>query len=188
LAFDDDFEEIFDDFDSFNKFIKKSQRELNKILERIKNGEIKGTWEIKEIDEPGVTGYTIRGSFRSDEPLEPLEPLKPLRRRPLPERPFEVPETATKEIREPLTDIFEEDNAIKIYVELPGEEKDDIKMDIQQGYVNIEAKNLRKTIKLPNRQVVAEAASSEYKNGVLIITIPTRKELRQKDTENAQMV
>ena len=135
-----------------------------------------------------MKGYTIRGSFKSDEPLEPLEPLKPLRRRPLPERPFEVPETATKEIRDPLTDIFEEENAIKIYVELPGEEKDDIKLNIQQGYVDIEAKNLRKTIKLPNRQVVAEAASSEYKNGVLVITIPTRKELRQKDAENARMV
>jgi len=188
LAFDDDFEEIFDNFDSFNKFIKKSQRELSEILERIKNGEIEGTWEIKEIDEPGVKGYTFRGSFRSDEPLEPFEPLKPLRRRPLPERPFEVPETTANEMREPLTDIFEENNAIKIYVELLGEEKQDIKLNIQQGYVKIEAKKFHKTIKLPNRQVVEKAASSEYKNGVLTITIPTRKELRRKDAENARMV
>jgi len=187
MSFDDDFDEIFGDLDIFKKFTKKSQDELNKILERIKSGEIEGIWEIKEINELGVKGYAIHGRFGSNEKLDPLEPLKPLKRRPLPEKPFEIPESGLKEMREPLVDVFEEGNAVKIYVELPGEEKDDIRLNIAEDKAEIKAKNFYKIMELPKRHYAVEDMSSEYKNGVLEITIPKKKELREKDAKNVKM-
>jgi len=186
LSFDDDFGDIFEDFDIF-KLMRKSQNELEKILKRIRSGEIEGLWEIKQIDEPDMKGFEIRGRFGTEEPLhslEPLEPLKPSKRRPLRERPFEVPKTALKEMREPLVDIFEENSVVKVYVELPGVEKDDIKLNLGEGCIEVKAKNFYKTIDLATRHIATNGVSTQYKNGVLEITLPKMKELREKDAKN----
>ncbi len=188
MSFDDDFDEIFGNFDIFKKFVKKSQGEFDEILKKIRSGAMKGIWEIKEINEPGVKGYAIQGRFGTDETADPFEPLKPLKRRPLPENPFEVPKTALKEVREPLVDVFEESNAIKIYAELPGEEKDDIKVNIAGDKIEIKAENFYKIANLPSTHLAIESMSSEYKNGVLEITIPKRKALREKDARKTKMI
>lgn len=190
MSFDDDFKDLFEDFDIF-KLIKKSQNQLEKMLEKIKTGELSGTWEIRQIDEPEMKGYTFRGRFGTDGPLEPLkslEPLKPSRQNPLPEKGLGVPKAAFKEMREPLVDIFQEDNRVKIYVELPGVEKADIKLHFGNGFIEIRARNFRKTIDLPFAQAVADAVSTEYKNGVLQITIPKKKQLRKEDANKLKTV
>lgn len=190
MSFDDDFDDVFEDFDIF-KLMRKSQHELDKILERIKSGEIKGTWEIRQIDEPGMKGYAIRGHFGTEEPLqplEPIEPLKPSKRRHMLEKPFEVPKAALKEMREPLVDIFEEDKAVKVYVELPGVEKEDIKLNFGEGCVEVKAKNFYKTIDLPKVHFAMDGVSTEYKNGVLEITLPETRQLRREDAKNLKVV
>jgi HSP20 family molecular chaperone IbpA len=190
LSFDDDFRDMFEDLDLF-KLARKSHSELERILERIENGEMKGTWEVKKIDEPDMKGYTIRGRFGLDEslpPLEPIEPLKPSKRRPSPDKLFELPKAALEEIREPLVDMFEEDKILKIYVELPGVEKDDIKLKFNEGCIEINAKNFYKKIELPNRQLATRAVSTEYKNGLLHITIPKTNRLRKEDQKNLKSV
>jgi HSP20 family molecular chaperone IbpA len=193
LSFDDDFDDIFEDFDIF-KLMRKSQSELEKMLKRISSGELKGTWEVKQIDEPNLKGYAIRGSFDTEEslqplqPLEPIDPLRPSRRRPLPERPFEVPKTSLKETREPLVDIFEDNNGLRVYVELPGVEKDDIKLTFEEGCLKVKAKNFSKTIKLPTEHVNMDASSTQYKNGVLQITFQKRKRLHEEDAKNLRAV
>ena len=187
---DDDFDDIFEDFDIF-KLMRKSQIDLEKILKRIRSGEIEGSWQIRQIDEPDLKGFEIRGRFGKEEPLhsmEPLEPLKPLRRRQAPETPFEVPKTALKEMREPLVDIFEESNAIKVYVELPGVEKDDIKLNFGEGRVEVKARNFYKTIDLTTEDIAMNGVSTSYKNGVLQITIPKGRGLREKDAKNLKAV
>jgi len=98
----------------------------------------------------------------------------------MPKRPFKVPETALKEIREPLTDVFEEDKTVKIYIELPGEEKDDIQLNITEGKVEIKTKKFYKMIDVPTKNIEIEKASSKYKNGVLEVTIPKKEEARKK--------
>ena len=190
MSFDDDFRDMFEDLDLF-KLVRKSHSELERILERIENGEMKGTWEVKKIDEPDMKGYTIRGRFGLDEslpPLEPIEPLKPSKRRPSPNKLFELPKAALEEIREPLVDIFEEDKILKIYVELPGVEKDDIKLKFNEGCIEINAKNFYKKIELPNKHLATRAASTEYKNGLLYITIPKTNRLRKEDQKNLKAV
>jgi len=182
-------DEFFGDFDAFSSnFVKRIQRMMSEFDKATKNGDLKGKWEIKQIDRPGVKGYSIQGHFGSDQPLEPLdpfspfEPLDPMRRRPAPRRPFEVPESALKETREPLTDIFEDEKAMKIYVEVPGEEKDDIQLNVTAGKIEVKAKNFYKMIDLPTSSIEMEKASSKHKNGVLEVTIPKKEKALKKDT------
>lgn len=170
-----DFDEIFGDFGFNGEFMKTILKEFNEIDKMIKSGKLKGKWDIKQIDEPERKGYVIQGRFWSAQPIEPFEPFKPWRRRPMPKRPFKVPEKALKEIREPLTDVFEEDKVVKIYVELPGEEKDDIKLNFVEGKVEVKAKRFYKMIEVPTRNIDIEKVSSKYKNGVLEITVPKKE-------------
>ncbi len=147
-----------------------------KGIEKVfKNGELKGGWDIKQIDEPDVKGYVIRGRFRSEQPLEPIGP-NPRRRHLWPEKPFNLSEEASTENREPLIDIFEGDDEIKIYVELPGEERDNIHLNVTEGEIEIKSKNFYKTIKVP-ANIDIEKASSRHRNSVLEITLPKRKNL-----------
>jgi HSP20 family molecular chaperone IbpA len=166
-----DFDQIFRDFGFSGDFMKSIMREFSEIEKMIKSGKPKGKWDIEQIDEPGRKGYIIQGRFWSAQPVEPFDPFEPWRRRPMPKRPFEVAEKALKEIREPLTDVFEEDKAMRIYVELPGEEKDDIKLNVTEGKVEVKAKRFYKVIEVPTSNVDIEKASSKYKNGVLEVTI-----------------
>jgi len=189
VSFDKDFEDFFDDLDILNpNFMKRFQSQLNEMLKKAKNGELKGDWETREINEPGVKGFFIQGWFGTDKALEPLEPLRPWKRPLTPEKPFELQRKAEEEMREPLTDIFEEDNAFKVYVELPGEEKEDIAFKIANGKLEIEAKNFYKTVNLPSDNGAPDKATSEYKNGVLTITVPKKLKLREKDLENTKTI
>jgi HSP20 family molecular chaperone IbpA len=190
LSFDDDFGDIFEDMDLF-KLARKSHNELERLLEKIQKGEMKGTWEVRKIDEPNLKGYTIRGHFGLEDSLpslEPIEPSRPLKKHPSPKELFDLPKTALKEKREPLVDIFDEDKALKVYVELPGVEKDDISLKFSEGFININAQNFHKEISLPQKQLLTKAASTEYKNGVLHITIPKTSQLREKDEKNLKAV
>jgi HSP20 family molecular chaperone IbpA len=190
LSFDDDFRDLFDDFDIFT-VIKRSQNEMERILKKIASGDLGGKWEITQIDEPDLKGFTIRARFGTEmptQPLVPIEPMKPSKRRPLPEKPFEVSKAALKEMREPLVDIFEEGDQLRVYVELPGVEKEDIKLNFGKDCVEVRARNFYKTVQLPYGHTPMKTVPTEYKNGVLEIIIPTEKKLREKDAKNLRVV
>lgn len=183
LAFSDDFDEMTEDLDALSrKLMKRFQKEMDKIFTDVGSGKIKGVWETREIDEPHVKGFIVRGRFGFDESLEPLEPMKPLRRRPLPEKPFDLSKKETEETREPLTDVFNEENTITVYVELPGEEKEDIQLRFTNGGLEVKAKSFYKIIELPSGNLETNSLTSEYKNGVLKVTIPKKKEYRREHT------
>jgi len=91
-------------------------------------------------------------------------------------------------MREPLTDIFDENDVIKIYMELPGEEKEDIQLNFKEGYTEIKARSFYKKVKLPNADVDLGKVTSEYKNGVLKVSVPKKTKLRSEDTAKERMV
>ncbi len=189
MSFDSDFDELFGGVDPFtNGFVKKFRAQFDEIFKEIKDGKIKGTLETREINEPGVKGYIIKGSFGSDRALEPLEPLKPSKRKPLPERPFELSKEDFKGPREPLTDVFEEEEATKIYVELPGEEEQDIHLNFIEDSIEVKAESFYKIIELHDGNFDKQRMTSKYKNGVLEITIPKQTKLRKEDTEKEKLV
>lgn len=166
---DDDFEDIFQDAENFHRrLLKKMFNEMDDIEEAIKSGKFEGEWDIKPIEEPGVKGYVARGRFEfgGKKAQETLT----------------LPKHIAEEAREPLTDVFQDKNSVKLYVELPGVEKTDIKLDITREHAEIKARNFYKTIDLPTSDIEADKAKTDFKNGVLEVTIPkTKKPTTDKD-------
>ena len=184
------FDEMFKDFGLDSEFIRSIQKQFAEFEEMIKSGKLQGKWDIKKIDEPGRKGYIIQGRFFSDQPIEPFvpfEPLGPWRRRPVPRRLFKAPKEALNEIREPLTDVFEDDKTVKIYVELPGEERDDIQLNVTESRVEVKAKKFYKGIEIPTENIDVEKTSSKYKNGVLEVTIPKKEKPKEKDARKIKI-
>jgi len=80
-----------------------------------------------------------------------------------------------KEEREPLVDIIETNGEIHVVVELPGVDKEDIKLRGTETTltisVDVPQRKYYKEIKLPARVNVRDA-KTEYKNGVLEVKLP----------------
>jgi len=158
----DDFEDIFDDAENFHrKLLKKMFKEMDDIEEAIKSGKLEGEWDIKPIEEPGVKGYVAKGRFQYGDKQAP----KTLR----------LPKQISEEAREPLTDVFQDQDNVRLYVELPGVEKNDIQLNVTQGQAEIKAKNFHKVIDLPTPDIEFDKAKANYKNGVIEVTIPKMK-------------
>lgn len=91
-----------------------------------------------------------------------------------------------KEEREPLVDIIETDGEIRVVAELPGVEKNDIKLHGTENTltisVDIPQRKYYKEITLPAKVNVKEA-KTKYKNGVLEITLPKIKEEKKPKGE-----
>ena len=154
---DDNFEDVFKDMEDFQRrLLKKMFKEMEEIDEAIRSGKLEGDWDIRPIEEPGLKGFVARGRFQLGEPLT-------------------VPKQAIDEVREPLTDVFEDKDYVKLYVELPGVEKNDIQLNVAEGRAEVKAKNFYKVIDLPTRDIEFEKAVANYKNGVLEVMIPKTK-------------
>ena len=100
----------------------------------------------------------------------------------------------------PLVDIDETEDAFLVKAELPGVEKDDVKLAIENGILTIrgekkiETKDQKhhrvecaygsfvRSFTLP-QTIKAEDVEAEYKNGILNLTIPKSEELKPKQIE-----
>jgi len=173
----DDHDDSFPDVDDyFRKLTKKMFREMEDIEEAIKSGKLEGEWDIKPIEEPGAKGYIAKGRFNLDGEKEGQTP-----------RTFKLPEQIDQieeDAREPLTDVFQDKDNVKVYVELPGVDKNDIQLNVTDGHAEIKAKNFFKTIELPTSDIAADKAVANYKNGVLEVTIPKLKKTAEPETKH----
>ena len=79
-----------------------------------------------------------------------------------------------EEEREPLTDVFDEEQEIRIYAEMPGVNQEDIKLDLKGDILELSAqtgdRKYRKEILLPAK-VKTETMTSSYNNGILEVRI-----------------
>jgi len=156
-------DDVFSDVDSyFKKLAERMFKEMEEFEKAIRSGKLRGGWEVKPIDKPGVRGYVAQGRFQLGEPLT-------------------VPKHALDEVREPLADVFEDKDCVKLYVELPGVDKNDIQLNVTQGKAEVKAKNFYKLIDLPTKDVEFEKASANYKNGVLEVVIPKVKKTIEEE-------
>jgi HSP20 family protein len=96
-----------------------------------------------------------------------------------------------KEEREPLVDVISTDGEIKVVVELPGVEKNDIKLhgaeDSLTITVDAAGRKYFKEIKLPAK-VKPKEAKTNYKNGVLEVTLPKIEEEKKPKGEQIRIV
>ena len=148
-------------------------KRLFEFEQAVQRGDLKGERNVKQMNEPSIKRYYIRGNTQSAPPVTPFEPFTPWKRRPMPQRPFRNP-AALNETREQLIDIFEEEETVTIYLELPSEDKENIQLNVTKGKVEVKTKNFYKMIDIPGN-IDLTKASSKYNNSVLIITIPKKK-------------
>jgi HSP20 family molecular chaperone IbpA len=188
VSFDDDFEEALRDLDFFSsELVKIIENELDRLLRDM---------EAEKVGDPpnaddvtlGSNESTGEGRFGLSGPLDPIEPLRPLRPAPKPKKPLGIPRKALKEMTEPLTDVFDKEGTVEVYVELPGIEKENVQVKVREGNVEVRAGTFRKAIELPTKKTVRQAAWFDYRNGVLRIVIPKRLKLRPKDAQGAKTV
>jgi HSP20 family protein len=93
------------------------------------------------------------------------------------------PQLDAEEKREALADVIPGENEIRVIVELPGVEKEDIKLSGKADKLTISVdaheRKYYKEVQLPTK-VDIKKATSKYKNGVLDITVPKKKEEQTK--------
>ena len=93
------------------------------------------------------------------------------------------PHMAVKDKHEPLADVMDADSQVRVIVELPGVEKEDIKLSGTEDKLTISVdtpqRKYFKELELPAK-VDSKKATSKYKNGVLDVTIPKKKQEEAK--------
>ena len=87
--------------------------------------------------------------------------------------------------REPLADVTTSDKDVKVTVEMPGVSKQDIKINVQDGSVEVStigsaSKKYRRLIELPP-DADLETAKSTYTNGILEITFKKKGKTKGKE-------
>jgi HSP20 family protein len=124
---------------------------------------------------PFVYGYSVKIGPDGKPEIHEFGNVKPSRLGP-----------QVKEEREPLVDVIETDGEIHIVAELPGVEKNDIKLHGTEDSLTISVdtpqRKYYKEVMLPAKVKVKEA-KTQYKNGVLEITLPKIKEEKKPKGE-----
>ena len=95
------------------------------------------------------------------------------------------PSLNLQDMREPLVDVIEEENAVKVLAELPGVNKEDISLFLSDNVLTINVdtpeRRYHKELSLPG-EVDESSARSTYTNGILE-TVLTKRERRGKGTK-----
>jgi len=111
----------------------------------------------------GVFGFSIKTAVGGKPIVEPFGNIKKTPKGPI-----------VEEEREPMTDVFDEKEEVRVYAEMPGVNEEDIKFDLKGDILDISAQSgerkYHKEVLLPV-QVKKEALSYTYKNGVLEVRI-----------------
>jgi HSP20 family protein len=131
--------------------LKETGGEINK------EGEI----DLSHLKEgmKGVFGFSIKTAVGGRPIVEPFGNIKKTPKGP-----------KVEEEREPITDVFDEKEEVRVYAEMPGVNEEDIKLGLKEDILDISAQSgdrkYHKEVLLPTK-VKAETISSSYKNGIL---------------------
>lgn len=146
-------------WDDFFFDIDEEFEEIRKRMEKLFDNMMEGDFAFRS--EPMIYGFSLRMG-PDGKPV--IQEFGNTGRRPMSDEPT----------REPLTDIIEEEDKVRIIVELPGVEKEDIHLHATDETLDIEVdtphRKFSKHLELPCG-VDPESAKATYKNGVLEITL-----------------
>jgi len=146
---------------------------LTELVERLgdlaeKGKELSGKGELSDLGMgkqlKGVYGFNVKVGLGDDKvKVEPFGNIK---------RDAKTGETVVQEIREPMVDIFEEEDHILVVAELPGIGSKDVHVDIKDDVLTIRAgkrdKKYLKEVLLP-RSFPEDKVEFSCNNGILEI-------------------
>lgn len=168
------FEEIDEMFREMERLFEREFEDLSKMVPKdlVRERILPDGRRIQEWG-PFVYGYSIRIGPDGKPEIREFGNIKPGAARP------GRPSISIKEEREPLVDIINTDGEIKVIAEIPGVEKEDIKLHGTETSLTISVdtpqRKYYKEVELPEK-VDPKQAKSTYKNGVLEVSLPKKRE------------
>jgi HSP20 family protein len=139
---------------------------VEKLADLEQQGEVFKTGTIRGSGEQvrGIYGFTVKVGLGDQGPR--IEPFGNIRRDARSGR------TEVQEVREPMVDVFDEEEHLLVLAELPGTSKEDVHIELEDDVLTIAAergdKKYRKEVLLP-RSVPKEKMQVNCNNGVLEI-------------------
>lgn len=137
---------------------------LIEIASKLSEEELESKGEVKGLPKgtKGVYGFSIK-TLAGKPVIESFGNIKDTGKGPV-----------VEEVREPIVDIFDEEDQILAIVELPGVSEDEIKIEISGDMLQLTASNKNrkyaKEVLLPSK-VKANSVKTSYKNGILEISL-----------------
>jgi HSP20 family protein len=148
----------------FEEEFRRFERELPRDLVR----EVRTPTGVRREIGPIVYGYSITIGPDGRPIIREFGNVRPGRRG--------EPPMLTVE-REPLVDVLDEEDKIRVIAEVPGVEKEDIQLDLQDSRLVIKVdtpqRKYYKEVDLPE-EVDAENSKANYNNGVLEVILPKK--------------
>jgi HSP20 family protein len=140
---------------------------LGKLIEKGGESNRSGEFRVKGLGDKakGVYGFSIRTLGEAGAKVERFGNVR-----------SSSDGFVVDEIREPLVDVFDEDDQMTVTAELPGAKEDEISIELHGDILGIEAKgerNYAKEIILPH---LSDGLTKKYNNGVLTITLSKIKQ------------
>lgn len=144
---------------------------LSNLAEKAESegGEFKRSGELGEEKKgvKAVYGFSVRVGGGGKPLIEKFGNIKDDGRGPV-----------VEEAREPMVDLFDEEDHLLVVAELPGVDANDIRFEVKEDVLNLTAsrgeRKYRKEVLLTSDVRAAEATSS-YRNGVFEIKLPKAK-------------
>jgi len=122
-----------------------------------------GEFKVEGLDQArGVYGFSVRMGLGGTPTVEHFGNIRATDEGPV-----------VAEEREPLVDVFDEGELILVVAELPGVDKDDIQVEVQDDILSLSTTGERKYIKeilLPSL-VDADTMETAYHNGILEVRL-----------------
>jgi len=157
-------------------FIEKLSDLAEKSEKLSRTNEFKVEGANKDVK--GVYGFSVKVGLGDDGEGIKVEPFGNIR------KDEETGQTIVQEIREPVTDVLEEDGYTLVVAEMPGIGADDIKLDVKDDLLTIYAEKgktkYRKEILLPH-SYPRKKMSIACNNGIIEIKcLPEKKHEKRK--------
>ena len=161
-------------FNEMDKYFEEILKDVNTKVpnELVKERDLPDGSKSRDIG-PFVYGYSVTAGPDGKPVIREFGNIKPGTNG---KKPVEL-----REQREPLVDVFNETNIVKVIAELPGVEKKDIDLNIEGKSLIISVETPRKfykKIELPEN-VDISAPKANYRNGILEVILVKPKDKEQ---------
>ncbi|MEW5767346.1 MAG: archaeal heat shock protein Hsp20 [bacterium] len=153
---------------SFSGLLKGIEKLIDLAVElKEAGGEIKKEGEIDlshlKKGMKGVFGFSVKTAVGGEPIVETFGNIKKSPQGP-----------AVEEEREPITDVFDEKEEVRVYAEMPGVKEEDIKLELKGDILEFSAHNgerkYYKELLLPAK-VEPKTLTWSYKNGILEVKV-----------------
>lgn len=150
------------EWDEFFKEFDKLEKMVDELVDNTTSDSSKGQ-NARKLPNPYVLGFSVSIGPDGKPQVHKFGSLQ-----------YSIQGSAIREEREPLVDVLDEKKEIVIIAELPGVDKEDIKLDVTESSVKITVdtpeRSYSKKLDLPSK-VKQESLQTSYKNGVLEIRL-----------------